>query len=50
MLNLGWALGVGASILLGPIVYVLARLADAVAPRAVPVPVVVRVADRGPRR
>jgi hypothetical protein len=50
MRNTGWVLGVGASILLGPVVYVLARLLDAIAPRPVPIPVVVRVADRGRRR
>jgi hypothetical protein len=50
MRKAGWVLGVGASILLGPVIYLLARLAEAVSPPAVPAPVLVRVADRGRRR
>ena len=50
MRNAGWVLGVGASILLGPVIYLVARLAEAVAPPAVPVPVVVPITYRARRR
>lgn len=43
MQTAGWVLGVSASILLGPVICLLARLAEVLAPPAVPVPVVVRV-------
>jgi len=43
MRKAGWILGVSASIVLGPAIYLLARLAEALAPSAAPVPVPVRV-------
>jgi hypothetical protein len=46
MRKAGWVLGVGASILLGPAIYLLARLAEAVAPPAAPAPVPLRVTPR----
>ena len=46
MRKAGWVIGVSASILLGPVVYVLARLAEVFAPPVVPVPVVLRVLPR----
>jgi hypothetical protein len=42
MRKTGWILGVSASIVLGPVIYLLARLAEALAPPAVPVPVAIR--------
>jgi hypothetical protein len=50
MRKAGWVLGVGASILLGPVIYLLARLAEAVAPPAVRAPVVVPITHRDRRR
>jgi hypothetical protein len=50
MRKAGWVFGVGASILLGPVIYLLARLAEAVAPPPVPVPVVLPVIYRARRR
>jgi hypothetical protein len=50
MRKAGWVLGVGASILLGPVIYLLARLAEAVAPPAVLAPVVLTVTPRALRR
>jgi hypothetical protein len=43
MRKAGWILGIGASIVLGPVIYLLARLVETLAPPAVPAPVPVRV-------
>jgi hypothetical protein len=43
MQQAGWFVGICASILLGPIVYFVARLTEVLAPPRVPVPIVVRV-------
>lgn len=50
MRKAGWVLGVSASILLGPVIYLLARLAQCAAPPAVAAPIGVRVTPRTRRR
>jgi hypothetical protein len=50
MRKVGWVLGVAASILLGPVVYLLARVVEVVAPPPVLAPVVLPITSRARRR